>query len=54
MEAAAVKDAAELQRLWEQGRQQLEAVQRQSVVYDLYSRKHKHAMVGGCCGMDRA
>ncbi len=40
-------DNAELGRLLEQGRQQLEVVRRQSFVYSLYSRKHKHAMVGG-------
>ena len=44
-EAAGVSDASELQRLWEQGRQQLEVARRQSLVYDLYSRRHKHAMV---------
>ncbi|PRW59819.1 LYR motif-containing 4 [Chlorella sorokiniana] len=43
-EAAGVSDAAELQRLWEQGRQKLEVARRQSLVYDLYSRRHKHAM----------
>lgn len=44
-EAASVSDAVELQRLWEQGRQQLQVARRQSLVYDLYSRRHKHAMV---------
>lgn len=38
-------DAGELQRLWQQGKQQLEMVRRQSIVYDLYSHKHKHTMV---------
>ena len=44
-EARAVTDAGELQRLWQQGKQQLEMVRRQSIVYDLYSHKHKHTMV---------
>ena len=43
-EAQAVQDSGELQRLWEQGRQQLEVVKRQAVVYSLYSRKHTHTM----------
>ena len=43
-EAQAVQDSAELQKLWEQGRQQLEMVKRQAVVYGLYSRKHTHTM----------
>lgn len=43
-------DAAALQRLWEQGRQQLEVARRQGVVYDLYARRHKHAMVCGSLG----
>ena len=38
-------DSGQLARLWEQGRQQLEMVRRQSIVYDLYSHKHTHAMV---------
>lgn len=44
-EAQAVTDSAELARVWEQGRQQLEVVRRQSIVYGLYSRRHRHAMV---------
>ena len=47
-EAQEVTDSSELARLWDTGRQQLEVVRRQSVVYELYSRKHKHAMVGLC------
>ncbi|KAL4435001.1 hypothetical protein ABPG77_003826 [Micractinium sp. CCAP 211/92] len=43
-EAAAVKDASELAKLWEAAQQQLAVVRRQSVVYGLYSRRHKHAM----------
>ena len=43
-EAAAVTDAAELARLAEAGRAQLAVVRRQSIVYDLYARKHRHAM----------
>ncbi|KAI3435584.1 hypothetical protein D9Q98_001649 [Chlorella vulgaris] len=43
-EAQAVTDSAELARVWEQGRQQLEVVRRQSIVYGLYSRRHRHAM----------
>jgi hypothetical protein len=43
-EAQAVQDSGELQHLWEQGRQQLEVVKRQAVVYSLYSRKHTHTM----------
>ena len=46
-EAQGLTDAGELQRLWETGRQQLAVVKRQSLVYSLYSRRHKHAMVGG-------
>lgn len=46
-EAAAVTDTTELAKLWEGAQQQLAVVRRQSVVYDLYSRRHKHAMVGG-------
>ncbi len=49
-EAAAVKDASELAKLWEAAQQQLAVVRRQSVVYGLYSRRHKHAMVGAEVG----
>jgi hypothetical protein len=44
-QAAHESDSAKLQQLWQRASSELEVVKRQSIVYQLYGRKHKNVLV---------